>query len=175
MDERNVDGEALFDQAMAAIRANHPDAAQQLLIRVVRANPDHEQAWLLLSSIVTDIDQTIACLEKVLELNPNNAQAKEWLSFAQQSKAEESNAVPEKVAPNEPERPVAHLGKYLLDHGFITNAQLQAALQAQGETARLGQVRKIGEILVEQRAISRERLAFAVHEQQRDFFNLFKD
>ena len=55
----DVDANALFDQAMAAIKANQADEAQRLLIQVVRAQPDHEQAWLFLADIVTDIGADI--------------------------------------------------------------------------------------------------------------------
>ncbi len=73
------------------------------------------------------------------------------------------------------DRPVPRLGRYLLDYKFITSEQLAAALAVQRQTAEKGQERKLGEVLVEQGAITEERLNFAIREQNRSFYSLFND
>jgi len=173
----NLDVNALFDQAMAAAKAKRDDEARDLLIQVLRADPDNEQAWLELAGVLSDLDQTIACLQRVLELNPDNAQAKEWLSFSVDALAEPTAHAKsaKKAGNNDAERPVPRLGKYLLDHKFVTETQLETALQAQTRAAQAGQAKLVGEILVEQGDITRECLNICVREQQLDFFSLFWD
>jgi len=173
----NLDVNALFDQAMAAAKANRHDEAKDLLLQVLRANPQHEQAWLVLAGVLPDLDQTIACLQQVLELNPDNGQAKEWLSFCLDALGETAADAKsaKKARDDDAERPVPRLGKYLLDHEFVTETQLETALQAQTGAAQAGQAKLVGEILVEQGTITRECLSVAVREQQLDFFALFWD
>jgi tetratricopeptide (TPR) repeat protein len=176
----------LFNQAVAAIKANQNEQARKLLIEVVRANPRHEQAWLALASVLSDMNQAIECLKRVLILNPNNSTAQDWLAFAEQEKARqeavaEMNAAPPSLAdisldePGDEERPVPRLGKYLLDYKFITPEQLRAALRNQRKSLEAGQPKRLGDILLEQGAISEERLSFAVREQHRGFYSLFND
>jgi tetratricopeptide (TPR) repeat protein len=181
-----MDSNALYEQAVAAIKANDNEKARRLLVEVVRTNPRHEQAWLALASVLTDMAQAVDCLKRVLILNPNNTTAKDWLAFAEQEMARQE-AVAEMHAPppspddvplDEPgdeERPVPRLGKYLLDYKFITPEQLKAALLAQRKTMEAGQSKRLGDILLEQGAITEERLSFAIREQHRGFYSLFND
>ena len=73
------------------------------------------------------------------------------------------------------DRPVPRLGRYLLDYKFISSDQLTAALAAQRQAAEQGHAKKLGEVLVEQGAITEERLSFAIREQNRSFYSLFND
>lgn len=177
-----MDPNTLFAQAVDALKAKKNNEARRLLIEVVRLNPRHEQGWLALASVLTDMTQAIDCLKRVLALNPNNATAKEWLAFAQQERArqaavEEMNKVPEIVLEEagDHERPVPRLGKYLLDYKFITTDQLKTALLTQRSEAQNGAAKRLGDILLEQGAISEERLNFAIREQHRGFYSLFND
>ena len=181
-----MDPNLLFDQATAAIKAKRMDEARKMLIEVVRLNPRHEEAWLALASILTDMEQAIDCLKRVLTLNPNNNTAREWLAFAEQEKARQG-VVAEMTAeetgapdvpldePGDEGRPVPRLGKYLLDYKFITAEQLRAALLAQRKAAEGGENRRLGDILLSQDAITEERLSFAIREQHRSFYSLFND
>ena len=185
-----MDSNTLYHQAVAAIKANQNEQARILLVEVVRANPRHEQAWLALASVLTDMDQAIDCLKRVLAMNPNNATAKEWMVFAEQEKARqeavaemeaEAQALPAATPdipldePGDEERPVPRLGKYLLDYKFITPEQLKAALLIQRKAQEAGQSKRLGDILLEQNALSEERLSFAIREQHRGFYSLFND
>ncbi len=180
-----MDTQILFTQALAAIQAKKNADAQQLLIEVVRLNPRHEEAWLTLASVLTDMAKAADCLRRVLALNPHNATAKEWLAFAEQELARQAAVNEMKTAPFMPEvsldepgdeeRPVPRLGKYLLDYKFITEAQLKAALIEQKLAAQRGQPKRLGDVLLEQNALTEERLSFAVREQHRSFYSLFND
>ncbi len=169
----NGEIQALYDQAVIAIDEDRLDEAKHLLLEVVRDNPQHERAWFWLAGVVTDLEQTVQCLQRVLSLNPNNTSAREWLSFATQVKSNQEEGRGPAAIEEEP--PVALLGKYLLEHHFINAAQLEGAVLAQKKNVQAGIVRKIGEVLIEQHAITREQLNYAIREQERDFYSLFRD
>jgi tetratricopeptide (TPR) repeat protein len=175
------DPSSIYNQAIAAIRVKRMEEARRLLYEVVRLEPLHELAWLALASILPELDHAIECLERVLAINPANARAKEWLASACQEKArraavfemETGPQIP-LVEPGDEERPVPRLGQYLLDYRFINTNQLKSALLAQRKGAETDQLRRLGDILLEQGAISAERLDFAVREQKRGFYGLFE-
>lgn len=184
-----MDINSVFKQAMAAIDAKNQEEARNLLMTVVRADPKHEEAWLMLAWVVDDMDKALDCLDRVLTLNPNNPTAKEWREFAIREKSRqaavaemESEAATPPSAPDvqiyEPgdaERPVPRLGQYLLEYKFITEDQLKAALRAQRQAETSGQSKRLGDLLLEQGALTAERLEFALREQQRSFYSFFND
>ena len=168
------ESELLFSDAMAAIKANRMDDAKDMLLRVVQMNPQHEQAWFWLAGVVTEVSQTIVCIQHVLALNPENSVAKEWLAVSVQAENEaRATATESQVA--ELDRPVPPVGYYLRSHGFVSEEQLNSALMAQAEERRSGRARRIGELLVERGAISTTQLDMALHDQEQDFFSLFWD
>ena len=183
-----ADPQILFNQALAAIKAKQNEEAQKLLTEVVRANPRHELAWLALASVLTDMTKAVECLKRVLAINPNNATAQEWLAFAEKELARQA-AVPSVEAqaaapsleeivleePGDEERPVPRLGKFLMDYKFITEAQLKLALLFQRRATEASRPRRLGDILLEQNALTEERLAFAIREQHRNFYSMFND
>ena len=62
-------------RAAEYVQAGKPHLARPLLIDVVRQNPNLEQGWLLLSQAVSVQQQKIDCLQRVLRINPANAEA----------------------------------------------------------------------------------------------------
>jgi tetratricopeptide (TPR) repeat protein len=182
-----MDTHALFAQATIALKAKRTDEARKLLAEVIRLNPRHEDAWLALASVLTDMRQAIDCLNRVLAINPNNATAQEWLVFAQQEMARQevikemaaeptaSAALPPQPDGSDEPRPVPRLGEYLLDYKFISQEQLTAALAAQSAAVNAGFARRLGDILVEQGSLTEDRLNFALREQHRSFYSLFDD
>jgi tetratricopeptide (TPR) repeat protein len=180
-----MNAETLYERATLAIRTRQLEEARRLLFEAVRINPRHEQAWMALASVLTDMEQAIDCLKRVLAINPENRTAQEWLALAIKERARqeavvEHNADPAlaDVAIDEPgdeDRPVPRLGKYLLDYKFISSDQLRTALLSQRRDAEAGQARRLGDILLEQGAISRDRLDFALREQNRNFYSLIDE
>lgn len=179
-----MSADMLYVQARTALSRRDKGTARRLLADAVLADPSHEQSWLLLASVVDDLERAAECLRRVLALNPGNAQAREWLAQAEREQARRA-AVDEMQAeaaggpsfhePGDEDRPVPRLGQYLLDFKFVSVAQLQAALSSQLNTRQAGLPRRLGDILVEQGALSQERLNFAVREQDRNFYSLFND
>ena len=182
-----MDANALYAQATIALKSKRNDEARKLLAEVLRLNPRHEDAWLALASVLTDMRQAIDCLKRVLAINPQNATAQEWLVFAQQEvdrqeviKEMTAEAAPAAETPAaepaaEEPRPVPRLGEYLLQYKFITLDQLNAALSAQSVAAKVGLAKRLGDILLEQGTLTEERLNFALREQHRSFYSLFDD
>ena len=180
-----MNADTLYERAAVAVRTRQLEEARRLLFEAVKLNPRHEQAWLALASVLTDMDQVIDCLGRVLAINPDNQTAKDWLKLAQQERARQV-AVAEHVAdpelsevlievPGDEDRPVPRLGQYLLDYKFISADQLKGALLAQHRAAEAGEARRLGDILLEQHALSPERLEFALREQNRNFYSLMDE
>ena len=181
-----MDVKERFEMALRAVTARDYATARRLLVEVVRAEPRHEQAWLMLASVIDDPDRAIDCLERVLAINPQNEKAQSWMKLARREKVrlealaevEAERERPEDVPLDEPgdeERPVPRLGRYLLDYKFITTDQLRQALVTQRRDHEAGEPRRLGDILLEQGAITGERLSFALREQHRTFYSLFDE
>jgi tetratricopeptide (TPR) repeat protein len=181
-----MQAEQALARAQQLLAEDQPEAARGLLVELVSAHPAHEEGWLLLATVV-QVDQAIDCLQRVLALNPNHARARKWLPLAQREqerlaalaalKAQPPEAEDEVplTEPGDDERPVPRLGQYLLDFKFIKTDQLKAALVAQRRAKEQGETRRVGDLLLEQGAITEDRLNFAVREQRRGFFSQFQD
>lgn len=65
--------------AIEAIKAGNKQLGQQLLAQILQSDPNNEQAWLWMSTVV-DEDKRKYCIERVLKINPNNILASQALS-----------------------------------------------------------------------------------------------
>lgn len=72
-----------LEKGIRAARRGRKAPAQRLLGQVVQAQPDNEEAWLWLSRVVEQPADRAACLNRVIELNPNNSWAAEQLAELQ--------------------------------------------------------------------------------------------
>jgi hypothetical protein len=61
--------------AINLFKSGDKQAAKQLLLEIIKSDPQNETGWLWLSACVDTIDQKKYCLEKVLAINPNNLDA----------------------------------------------------------------------------------------------------
>jgi tetratricopeptide (TPR) repeat protein len=176
-----MDIEAMYDQAMQDIEAGHNAAAQRRLAQVLQADPEHEEAWQALALIVPDMDQAIECLNRVLELNPHNTEALNYLTLAREIKRRGAADDPllttaTSIGPTAGEADgLPRLGRLLLEAKFITPAQLEAALAAQLAAASAGKPQRLGELLVEKGAISPAQLGFVVRDQRQRLSEIFWD
>lgn len=179
-----MSAEAFYRQGMIAIQSQKMEEARKLLAEAVRRDPNHEKAWLALASVVPDMEQAVDCLKRVLTLNPQNHMAQEWLELARRERNRQlsSKKPPQAIGltdilleqPGDEDRPVPRLGQYLLEYRFVNTDQLKEALQIQRQAAETGSLRKLGDILVEQGAVSKERLEFALREQHRNFYSMIE-
>jgi hypothetical protein len=68
----------MLQKAIKLIKSGDKDGGRNLLTDIVASNPESEQAWLWLVSVVPP-DKRTFCLEKVISINPNNLEAKQYL------------------------------------------------------------------------------------------------
>jgi len=76
-----------LEQAIRAYKSGEKQKAQKLLARLVKAEPNNEDAWLLLAGCIEDDKQKQYCLKRVLKINPNNARAKQALKKSEELRA----------------------------------------------------------------------------------------
>lgn len=69
-----------LNQAVQLIKAGNKQAALPLLKQIIQSDPNNETAWLWLYTCVENPAQKKYCLQKALEINPNNINAREALN-----------------------------------------------------------------------------------------------
>lgn len=79
-----------LQQAIINIKSGNKQLGQKLLAQVLQEQPDNELGWLWMSAVV-DEDKRKYCIERVLEINPNNQTAKQ--AFDKLNQIEEKNKV----------------------------------------------------------------------------------
>lgn len=72
---------ASLELAISAIRAGRKAEGRQLLNLLIQQNPNNEQAWLWMSSVVDTDEQRARCLYHVLAVNPTNELARKGLDI----------------------------------------------------------------------------------------------
>lgn len=86
-EEGNHKIDRLLD-AVELVKADKRQEAMPLLRQLIREDSNFEDAWLWMSVAVENIDETIICLDNVLRINPNNANAATALYRLHQAEAE---------------------------------------------------------------------------------------
>jgi hypothetical protein len=86
--------------ATQLVKTGRLDQARDLLIHFIAQNPNSEQAWLLMSYVISDPVKQKDCLERVLTINPDNQVAKSKLAIVlkklmESSANEKKEPVPE--------------------------------------------------------------------------------
>ncbi len=96
----------LLGQAQAALATFDRARAHQLLTEVIQRDSNNENAWSLLSGLVSSPQDRRNCLERVLQINPHNISARKGLAELNQggsysgTAAVQSNEVPQKKSSN---------------------------------------------------------------------------
>ena len=78
-----TDNQVLFDQAVAAARQKDFATARTLLKQLLKQDPNNLNAWLLGAHVVESRSDAIRCYERVLQIDPNHAYARQKLSELQ--------------------------------------------------------------------------------------------
>lgn len=89
----------LFRTAVKKAKAGEHQEAQQMLLQLVEANPQHELAWLWLSQLVEEPEDKIIALENALTINPQRPQTKARLKKLRQKYAATSAEVEDYTKP----------------------------------------------------------------------------
>lgn len=70
---------ALLQQAISAAKAGDKVRARPLLIEITELEPENEAAWMWRASVSLTPKDAAWCLNKVLAINPDNKQARDWI------------------------------------------------------------------------------------------------
>ena len=94
-------------QGIAAAKAGQKDQARQLLQQSLRIDPGSEAAWLWLVSVSRDQRERLFCLNKLLEINPNNEMAHQslqqlGLTREQLAQSQQTGAPTPQASPSQP-------------------------------------------------------------------------
>jgi hypothetical protein len=95
-----VDTDRLYREGVAAIRAGDQAAGRQRLAQVLKAQPNHADAWYWLSAAVDTDKERVYCLRKALAINPNHEAAAERFAILTGTSP---TPEPESAPPPEPE------------------------------------------------------------------------
>jgi len=71
----------LLREAVAAVKKGDRAVARTLLREIVHGDPRNPQAWLWMAGVAESVAEVTHCLEKVLEVEPDNQMANERLSM----------------------------------------------------------------------------------------------
>lgn len=73
--------QVLLREAVAAVKKGDRAVARTLLREIINGDPRNPQAWLWLAGVAESVAEVTHCLEKVLEVEPDNQMAMERLSM----------------------------------------------------------------------------------------------
>jgi len=65
-----------LESAAAALKTGDKNTARDILIQLLKENPQQDDAWVGLSMCATSTGQRKECLQRALRINPNNKSAK---------------------------------------------------------------------------------------------------
>lgn len=71
--------EELIQQGVKLAKAGNKREAKEIFVQVVKQEPKNVRAWYFLSQVVDSREQSIYCLEKILQIQPENLQIAELL------------------------------------------------------------------------------------------------
>src|SRR5512135_3270270 len=108
----------LTQQGIAALKSGDRAAARQLLTAAIKQDSGDVTAWLWLTGTLEKDEERIACLRKVLQLDPNNQAAARGLAqITERRAAQQAQAVtpapqvqPSQAAPLSPSGKVTSAG-----------------------------------------------------------------
>lgn len=161
----------LFQQAIQVMKRGDREQARKLMRQSLIENPKYAPAWLWMSGLVDDIVQQRECLERTLELDPNNQRAREGIEILKMqeliaSMSQQDKKAIKQTGPHQTQK----IGEYLVEQGIISHEQLLQALDAQRrEQQNLHAIRvPLGDVLIKQGMLTPEKLATVLLEQQHD-------
>jgi peptide/nickel transport system permease protein len=88
-----------LEEALKLVKVRQNREATAVLAQVLASDPNNEQAWHMLSYALTDPDQQVYALQRVLHINPDNGPARKRL---EQLGVSAPPPVPAQVPPPEP-------------------------------------------------------------------------
>jgi twitching motility two-component system response regulator PilG len=89
----------LLREAVAAVKKGDRTVARTLLREIVHTDPRNPQAWLWMAGVADSVAEVTHCLEKVLEIEPDNQMANERLSMLRLLRYASSDGTPAAPSP----------------------------------------------------------------------------
>ena len=86
------DSSSLYVRASEAAGRGDKLTAKNLLDELMLNDPNNEQAWLLLSDLVEDLNEVADCLQHALAINPQDQVARQKYEEAKKKIAADANA-----------------------------------------------------------------------------------
>lgn len=83
-----------LQKAIQFVKEDKKIEGGRILAKLVKEEPDNEQAWLWLSVCVAPVEQKRHCLKQALRINPNNEQAKKQIDRLEEFQPVFINASP---------------------------------------------------------------------------------
>lgn len=81
----------LLEEAREALKNKDVRLARRLAERVATLNPDNEEAWLILGALANP-KESVALIQRALEINPQNIRAQKGMEWAKQRLEEQMTA-----------------------------------------------------------------------------------
>lgn len=91
MDIPTMDPLDVLRNGIAAAKAGNRAAARSLLLEAARMDPYNELPWLWLAWAAESPKEALFYVDKVLEINPSNQQANDWMSKLQKHRTQEES------------------------------------------------------------------------------------
>lgn len=158
--------DAELQAGIAASRSGNKDQARACFIRALKLDPQHEGAWLRLSSVMPTVEQALRCVEHLLSFNPRHPQALEAREVLRVRLLLEEAAVIQTPAPptSTPRRRYL-LGEALVEARVLTEQQVELALAEQRKLAKKKKPMRLGEVLLRMKLVRPEQLEAAIATQ----------
>ena len=135
-----ADGDAVFQEAVEALRAGNKNRARELLTGLLKTDQNNATYWVWMSATVDTPKERIYCLQTAFKLDPENAAAKRGLILHGALPADDT------VQPFPVNRPKAWEEKLLLAHEKPKPKGWEAVKAS--PVARLGGFAALGVILI---------------------------
>lgn len=71
-----------LEKGLAAVQAGDEETARRCFVALTEEQPDNEEAWMWRARTSLDQEELIACLQRVLALDPGNGRARQSLDWA---------------------------------------------------------------------------------------------
>ncbi|MDA8216880.1 MAG: hypothetical protein M0Z94_04605 [Dehalococcoidales bacterium] len=97
-------GDELLAQGLAGLKAGNEELAYDYFAKACEASPSNELAWHWRAKTAPTVDEVISCLQRLLEINPGNANVRADLKWALQRR---KHAQPEQARPDQKRRAAA--------------------------------------------------------------------
>lgn len=123
---------ALRQQGILAAKAGQKEQARSLLQQAIRLEPGNEAAWMWLASVARDQRERIFALQKLLEINPDNATARQALHSLTAAQAPPAEPASSGTAPALPH--------YLADQPATSGPSAQSLSAEAGAAEQAGGV-----------------------------------